>query len=87
MLSKHDLWNNLLNEYKQQGTLVEGPLISQLKLCNIVLRRPTKYNPDKRDFVLTETALNSFNKQGSTPKVQKEQSDFDIQSDISKSES
>ena len=51
------------------------------------MRRPNKYNPDKRDFVLTETALNNFNKQGSTSKVLKEQSDFDIQSDISKSES
>lgn len=28
VLSKHDLWNNLLNEYKIQGTLVEGPSIS-----------------------------------------------------------
>jgi regulator of nonsense transcripts 1 len=28
VLSKHDLWNNLLNEYKIQGVLVEGPSIS-----------------------------------------------------------
>jgi hypothetical protein len=61
VLSKHDLWNNLLNEYKAQGTLVEGPSIAQLKTCNIVLRRPVKYNPDKRDFILTESALSSFN--------------------------
>jgi len=26
------------------------------------LRRPVKYNPDKRDFVLTETALSNFEK-------------------------
>ena len=63
VLSKHDLWNNLLNEYKNQGTLVEGPNISSLKNCNIVLRRPVKYNPDKRDFVLTENALSTFDKQ------------------------
>lgn len=28
----------------------------------MVLRRPVKYNPDKRDFVLTESALSSFDK-------------------------
>lgn len=62
VLSKHDLWNNLLNEYKNQGCLVEGPNIFNLKPCVIVLRRPVKYNPDKRDFVLTETALSNFEK-------------------------
>jgi hypothetical protein len=84
VLSQHDLWNNLLNEYKNQGTLVEGPSIQQLKACNIVLRRPIKYNPDKRDFVLTESALTNFNlKRGQT----KEVVDFDLASDISKTES
>lgn len=34
----------------------------QLKQCNMVLRRPVKYNPDKRDFVLTENALSNFEK-------------------------
>jgi hypothetical protein len=42
--------------------LVEGPNVFNLKQCVIVLRRPVKYNPDKRDFVLTETALNNFEK-------------------------
>lgn len=84
MLSKHDLWNNLLNEYKNQGTLVEGLSISSLKTCNIVLRRPVKYNPDKRDFVLTENALSTFDKQN---KQKDPMVDFDAQSDISKSES
>ena len=84
VLAQHDLWNNLLNEYKNQGTLVEGPSIHQLKMCNIVLRRPVKYNPDKRDFVLTESALNNFNKQH---KAIKDTVDFDLASDISKSES
>ena len=51
MLSKHDLWNNLLNEYKNNGCLVEGPNVFNLKSCAIVLKRPVKYNPDKRDFV------------------------------------
>jgi len=84
VLAKHDLWNNLLNEYKLQQTLVEGSSIHQLKACNIVLRRPVKYNPDKRDFILTESALSSFNKQ----KPQHQATvDFDIASDISKTES
>lgn len=33
----------------------------------MVLRRPVKYNPDKRDFVLTESALSNFDK-GKKPK-------------------
>lgn len=28
----------------------------------MVLRRPVKYNPDKRDFVLTESVLSNFEK-------------------------
>jgi regulator of nonsense transcripts 1 len=91
VLSKHDLWNNLLNEYKNKGCLVEGPSIQQLKVCNIVLRRPVKYNPDKRDFVLTESALNDFNKNmGPIQKTLgdiKDTLDFDLASDISKTES
>lgn len=91
VLSKHDLWNNLLNEYKNKGCLVEGPSIHQLKVCNIVLRRPVKYNPDKRDFVLTESALNDFNKNmGPIQKTLgniKDTLDFDLASDISKTES
>lgn len=70
VLSKHDLWNNLLNEFKYQNCLVEGPNINQLKQCNIVLRRPVKYNPDKRDFVLTENALSQFDKNTKGPENQ-----------------
>jgi regulator of nonsense transcripts 1 len=84
VLAQHDLWNNLLNEYKIQGSVVEGPSIHQLKVCNIVLRRPVKYNPDKRDFILTESALTNFNKQ---QKTIKNTVDFDLASDISKTES
>ena len=84
VLAQHDLWNNLLNDYKSHGTLVEGPSLQQLKVCNIVLRRPVKYNPDKRDFILTESALSTFNKQ---QKGKKDAVDFDMASDISKSES
>lgn len=62
VLSKHDLWNNLLNEYKNNGCLVEGPNVLNLKTCGIVLKKPVKYNPDKRDFVLTEIALSNFEK-------------------------
>ena len=61
VLAKHDLWNNLLNEFKFQSCLVEGQ-ISALKQCTMVLRRPVKYNPDKRDFVLTESNLSNFEK-------------------------
>lgn len=86
VLSRHDLWNNLLNEYKAQGVLVEGAAIGQLKLCNMVLRRPVKYNPDKRDFVLTESALQTFNQQ-QKPGKQEKSIDFDLQSDLSRTES
>jgi regulator of nonsense transcripts 1 len=61
VLAKHDLWNNLLNEYKNEGCLVEGS-INSLKQCVIVLRRPVKYNPDKREFILTEMNLTNFEK-------------------------
>lgn len=33
-----------------------------LKQCTMVLKKPVKYNPDKRDFVLTESALSNFEK-------------------------
>lgn len=62
VLSKHDLWNNLLYEFKTQQCLVEGPNINALKPLNIVLRKPVKFNPDKREFVLTESALSNFEK-------------------------
>lgn len=62
VLAKHDLWNNLLNEFKFQSCLVEGQNITQLKQCTMVLRRPVKYNPDKRDFVLTESNLSALAK-------------------------
>jgi hypothetical protein len=42
--------------------LVEGPHINALKPLNIVLRKPVKFNPDKREFVLTESALSHFDK-------------------------
>jgi hypothetical protein len=86
VLSKHDLWNNLLNEYKAQGVLVEGAAIGQLKPCNMVLRRPVKYNPDKRDFVLTEGALATLNQQ-TKPGQDEKSIDFDVQSDLSRTES
>ena len=41
---------------------MEGASINALKLCNIVLRKPVPYNPDKREFVLTESALSNFEK-------------------------
>jgi hypothetical protein len=44
-----------------------------------------KYNPDKRDFVLTESALSSFNQQQRS--ATKGAVDFDRASDISKTES
>lgn len=83
VLSKHDLWNNLLNEYKNEGCLVEGPSINQLKQCSIVLRRAVKYNPDKRDFVLTESALGQLNNK----QAKQGKDEFDTRSEISKTES
>lgn len=42
---------------------MEGPNVNQMKPCVMVLRKPVKYNPDKRDFVpLTENALTNFEK-------------------------
>lgn len=88
VLAKHDLWNNLLNEFKFQNCLVEGQNILALKQCNIVLRRPVKYNPDKRDFVLTESALNNFDKSQKTVKQADKADDlFETASDYSKTES
>jgi hypothetical protein len=59
-----------------------------LKQCNIVLRRPVKYNPDKRDFVLTESALNNFDKSQKTVKQADKNDDlFETASDFSKTES
>ena len=40
-LSKNDLWNNLLNEYKKLDVYVEGPLMN-LKPCIVPLRRAVK---------------------------------------------
>lgn len=61
VLAKHDLWNNLLNEFKLESCLVEGQDIMRLKPSTMMLRRPVKYNPDKRDFVLTSSALSQLN--------------------------
>lgn len=62
VLAKHDLWNNLLNEFKLESCLVEGQNVMQLKPSTMMLRRPVKYNPDKRDFVLTSSALSQLDK-------------------------
>jgi hypothetical protein len=55
----------------------------------MVLRRPVKYNPDKRDFVLTESALSSFDKATTqSTKTQMSSEDlFEKQSDISRTDS
>ena len=66
VLCKHDLWNNLLNQFKLESCLVEGSHVSQLKACTMMLRRPVKYNPDKRDFVLTKGNLDQLSKQQPT---------------------
>ncbi len=41
VLAKHDLWNNLLNHYKDKGLLVEGP-INNMKQAPIQLAKPRK---------------------------------------------
>ncbi len=63
VLCKHDLWNNLLNEFKLESCLVEGNNVMQLKPSTMMLRRPVKYNPDKRDFVLNSANLNALTAQ------------------------
>ena len=62
VLAKHDLWNNLLNEFKLESCLVEGNNIMQLKPSTMMLRRPVKYNPDKRGFVLNASNLGQLDK-------------------------
>ena len=52
----------------------------------MVLRRPVKYNPDKRDFVLTESALSNFEKAQKSNKNIKDDL-FETQSEVSRTES
>jgi regulator of nonsense transcripts 1 len=47
VLSKSDLWNNLLNEYKSHQCLVEGSLYN-LQQCLIILPKPVKFVLDKQ---------------------------------------
>jgi hypothetical protein len=50
----------------------------------MVLRRPIKYNPDKRDFVLTESALSNFDKATQQTKAALNNDDlYEKQSEIS----
>jgi regulator of nonsense transcripts 1 len=86
VLSKHDLWNNLLYEFKFQSCLVEGQNIMSLKQCTMVLKKPVKYNPDKRDFVLTESALSNFEK-AQKQKIGKKEDLFETQSELSGTDS
>jgi len=53
----------------------------------MVLRRPVKYNPDKRDFVLTESNLNSLAQANPLKKAIHEDDLFETSSDLSKTES
>ena len=57
VLSKNDLWNNLLNVFKLESCLVEGTEVMNLKPSTIMLRSPVIYNPDKKDFVLNAANL------------------------------
>jgi len=54
----------------------------------MVLRRPIKYNPDKRDFVLTESALSNFDKATQQTKSTLNNDDlYEKQSEISRTDS
>jgi hypothetical protein len=54
----------------------------------MVLRRPIKYNPDKRDFVLTESALSNFDKATQQTKATLNNDDlYEKQSEISRTDS
>ena len=57
-----------------------------LKQCTMVLKKPVKYNPDKRDFVLTESALSDFEK-AQKQKVGKKDDLFETQSQMSGTDS
>ena len=91
VLAKHDLWNNLLNEFKLESCLVEGTNIMMLKPSTMMLRRPVKYNPDKKDFVLTASNLNQLEKQTQQPAkgapLSTADDIFETSSDISRTES
>ena len=54
----------------------------------MVLRRPVKYNPDKKDFVLTESNLNNFEKaQGQPLKSLSGDDIFETNSELSRTDS
>ena len=57
-----------------------------LKQCTMVQKKPVKYNPDKRDFVLTESALSNFEK-AQKQKVGKKDDLFETQSQMSGTDS
>ena len=60
VLSKQDLWNNLLNHYNEVGTLVEGPL-TNLKQCLMRLSPPKKLNlVNEAPYTLNLEALGAF---------------------------
>eukprot|EP00357_Protocruzia_adherens_P001695 CAMPEP_0115019440 /NCGR_PEP_ID=MMETSP0216-20121206/29450_1 /TAXON_ID=223996 /ORGANISM="Protocruzia adherens, Strain Boccale" /LENGTH=976 /DNA_ID=CAMNT_0002390921 /DNA_START=79 /DNA_END=3010 /DNA_ORIENTATION=- len=47
VLSRQTLWNNLLNYFKENEVLVEGPL-SNLKQSMLQFRKPQKYYPEQK---------------------------------------
>eukprot|EP01016_Furgasonia_blochmanni_P039353 TRINITY_DN4879_c0_g7_i1.p1 TRINITY_DN4879_c0_g7~~TRINITY_DN4879_c0_g7_i1.p1 ORF type:complete len:429 (+),score=110.30 TRINITY_DN4879_c0_g7_i1:91-1287(+) len=47
VLARDNLWNNLLNHYKENGVLVEGDL-TNFKQSNLKFRPPQKYIPERR---------------------------------------
>ncbi len=50
VLSRDNLWNNLLNHFNENGLLVEGSL-SNLKQTNLKFRASQKYIPDRKNLV------------------------------------
>eukprot|EP00002_Diphylleia_rotans_P028706 TRINITY_DN5798_c0_g1_i1.p1 TRINITY_DN5798_c0_g1~~TRINITY_DN5798_c0_g1_i1.p1 ORF type:complete len:1045 (-),score=214.30 TRINITY_DN5798_c0_g1_i1:796-3930(-) len=61
VLSRQQLWNNLLCHFKEADCLVEGPL-SNLKKSMVQFQKPRKYiNPDKRFLHLNSNAPESSN--------------------------
>ena len=57
VLSRDNLWNNLLNHFKDHELLMEGS-IPHLKLCVLKFKPPQKFIPERRN-----TTMNDENEQ------------------------
>jgi regulator of nonsense transcripts 1 len=54
VLAQDNLWNNLLNHFKEAGVLVEGADVDNLKQSTLKFRAPQKYIPERRNQSMRE---------------------------------